>query len=391
MAKKDDVNIDILLQEGIPDLEQPKDNVEEEPQQVEQPEEEDQEALEQDQESDDAEPEADTESEVEGESESEDEAEEEPEKEKPEKEVEEVVVDYKALFGDEYDSLDKVKETINKAKELETKVAEIQDKKPEFVNEQVERLNGILKNSPDMDLNLATKLSSLDSETLKGMDDMALIRLKVQLQKPGIANDDRLISRQLAKQYKFMPAQEALDDMTDDEVQDLKDEVALSKIELAQDANNFRKEISELLSKATPDKVKPEDLQKQKDEIAKAWLEPSQKIIPKEISIPDEVWDKELLKFKIEDAEFAALVKDIPQYAADNNIPLTEESFKALSGQLLSNYVMGKLPAIIKAVKDKVKAETLLEAEKKYVNPSSKKTETKGKPAAKGINFDPLL
>lgn len=380
MAKKDDVNIDILLQEGIPDLEQPKDNVEEEPQQVEQPEEEDQEALEQDQESDDAEPEADTESEGEAET----------GEETSEKVVEEVVVDYKALFGDEYDTLDKVKETINKAKELEAKVAE-QQAKPEFANEQVERLNGILKNSPDMDLNLATKLSSLDSETLKGMDDMALIRLKVQLQKPGIANDDRLISKQLAKQYKFLPTQEALDDMTDDEVQDLKDEVALSKIELSQDANLFRKEVAELLSKATPDKAKPEDIQKQRDDIAKAWLEPSQKIIPKEISIPDEVWDKELLKFKIEDAEFAALVKDIPQYAATNNIPLTQESFNALSGQILSNYVMGKLPSIIKAVKDKVRAETLLDAEKKYVNPSSKKTETKGKPPAKDVDFSPLL
>lgn len=293
---------------------------------------------------------------------------------------EEVVVDYKSLFGEEYDSPDKVKDAIGKVKKLEQDLKEVQEKKPEFADPRVERLNGLLLNNPKMDLTIANKLSSLDDDTLKGMDDRALMKLKMQLETPALANDDRLLGRMMDKSYMKLPSQELLDDMSDDEVEDLKDEVKLAEIKLRQDAGQFRDTLTELLTKATPIKEAPEDLQAKREKILTEWTEPAKTIIAKEISIPDGDWNKVLLKYAIDDTEFASLTASVPKYAADNNIPFTEDNFKMIGGQIMSNYIMGKLPKIIKAVTDKVRADVMLEAEKKYTNPSAHKTETKGKP-----------
>jgi hypothetical protein len=305
----------------------------------------------------------------------------------------EVVVDYVALFGEGYDTPEKVKQEISKVQTLAKELEEAKSATITYSDPMVERLDGILKTTPGINKQIAVTLSSLEEADIKGMDDSALIKLKMQLDNPLLVGNDRLIARKLEKDYRFMPSQEALDDMSDEEREETEDEVKLSQLQLKADAQKVRDELSGILSKATATTTKPTpvDLQAQKAALVEAWVEPSKKIISKEISIPDGEWDKELLKFAVDDAEFAQITANIPQYAANNGLQLNEDNFKAISGQVLSNYIMGKLPKIIKAVKDKVKAETTLEVEKKYTNPSSKRTESKGTRKSGDTDLSPLI
>jgi len=301
----------------------------------------------------------------------------------PEPEAKPVVIDYKAMFGEDYDTPEKVKQVLEKAKQLEAEVVALKEKPIEYADPRIERLNGLLKNNPEMDFNIANKLSSLTEDTLKGMDDRSVMKLKVQLENPGIADDDRLLGKLLDRSYKRMPEQQVLDDMSDEEIQDLKDDVKLSEIQLKRDAESYRKSMGEMLTKATPERVSVEDIKAQRAKIAAEWTEVSSKVISKDMAVPDGEWDTELMKFAMDDAEFAKFVEDIPTYAANNNIPYTKENAEMIKKQIMQYYIYEKFPKIIRAVKDHLVKNVQNEVEKEYVVPSAGKSEAKGKPKQK--------
>lgn len=302
--------------------------------------------------------------------------------------AEEVVVDYVSLFGEGYDTPDKVKQEITRAKDLERQLEEAKKATLTYADPMVERLDGILKANPGINRQIAVTLSSLDAEKLKGMDDTKLLKLNMQLEDPNLIGNDMLIDRKMGKKYYFMPSDEALEDMSDDERREVELDFELSQLELRADAQKVRDKLAGMMPTRTT--VTPEDIQARRQALESEWKEPSKTIISKEISIPDGEWDKELLKYGIEQSEFDSIVASVPQIAANNNLALTEENFKAISGQILSNYVMGNLPKIVKAVKEKVRAETILEVEKKYNNPSAKRSESKGTRKEGDVNLSPL-
>lgn len=334
-----------------------------------------------------------TETEPETEPEKEKEEEEpEPEPEK-EKEVEEpVVVDYKQIFGDEYESPEKVKEALGRLKEVESKLQEVEKVPPmKFASEKVRVMNNLLAADKEMNIETAFIISSLNAEELKTLDDRAKMRLKVQLEKPEIATNDRLVAKEVNAIYKVMPDTEKLEDMSDEEIQDLRDEVTLSDIKLKRDAAKFTGEMVEILEKAAKD-MSPEPPAPEIDRqaIKQEWAAPAKTILPKEISVPIDEWTKEALKFSVDQAQFAKLAEFIPEYASQNGIKLDDKAHKAIQQEVFKGFVFDNLPKIVRAVVDKTKAETTLEVERKYVNPSARRTETKEGKTSKDVDLSPL-
>lgn len=379
MSEEDDnVNLDALW-DAEPEVEE---EVEVEEEEIEEEAEEVEEVEEETDTTDTTETETETETEVEKEKEAE-----------PEKEVEEpVVVDYKQIFGDEYESPEKVKEALGRLKEVETKLQEVEKTPPlKFASEKVKVMNNLLAADKEMSIETAFIISSLNAEELKTMDDRAKMRLKVQLEKPEIATNDRLVAKEVNAMYKTMPDEEKLEDMSDEEIQDLRDDVTLSDIKLKRDAAQFTSQMVELLEKAARDmSPQPPAPEIDRQAIKQEWEAPAKTILPKEISVPIDEWTKESLKFTVDQAEFAKLAAFIPEYASQNGIKLDDKAHKAIQQEVFKGFVFDNLPKIVRAVVDKTKAETTLEVERKYVNPSARRKETKEGKTEKGVDLSPL-
>jgi hypothetical protein len=215
---------------------------------------------------------------------------------------------------------------------------------------------------------------------------------KLKIENPEIADNDRLIGKKLRQSYTFMPPQDKLDDMTDDEVDELQDEVKLSAIKLKRDAATYRNQMGELLTKVSSEQLSSEDLTAKRQQIAAEWEEPSKTIIPKEIPIPIDEWDKELLKFSVDKDDLSKLGESVKKYASDNQIPYTNANYKMIGDQIMASYVLEKLPKIMRVALDNMAAEIQLATDRKYTNPSaSKKTESKSGKGEPDVNLKPLI
>jgi hypothetical protein len=97
--------------------------------------------------------------------------------------------DFKTTFG-----VESAEEVKAKIEELEKQVEEASKKKePEYANKTLQVLNNLLLQDKTLDINTAYRISSLNKETLDKLKDDELMTLKLQIENPEIADNDRLI------------------------------------------------------------------------------------------------------------------------------------------------------------------------------------------------------
>ena len=351
--------------------------VEEQPQEVEQVEEPEAEV-----ETPEPEPEPETETPEEPEPET-------PAEPEPETPPEPQQINVSELFGEHFKDVDSVKAKLKQAEELEKKIIEYTPTK--FANETLQRLNNLLLSSPEMDLAAAYRLSSLNREQIEKMDDKDVMRLRDQIDNPEIADDDRLLSRLLERKYTLsMPDKDSLDDMSEEEIQDLKDKVRLDAIRLRKDASVARREFNTLLEAVEKSGgISPEQIAKGKQDIKDTWSGVTKDIVPEQIPIPIGDWKKEFMKFSLDKAQFAKIAEGVPEYASNAGLPLTDENLKVIRQSILEKQMFLSLPKIIEAVVDATTAKVKLEAEKRLSNVSTGMTEQKDKTKPKDQK-DPL-
>ena len=277
------------------------------------------------------------------------------------------------LFG--YNTIDDllnsdIAEKVKKYDELTTQIQQLQAENEEiyssaseinnpFANENLFKLNHLLKENPNLDIVSASKLLNADYNSMSAIDK---IKLSMQVADPDMS--DRLIERQLKQKFGV----ESLSDLNDSDIDaDLRDDIDIAARKAVKELQKYQ--ISSDLKydeKFVPEKIKEKISQRNtqseasEQEIERVWqplvssLETNFKEIP--LPIYDKKQDKsiEYSKFVLDEkerkhyADYA--MKLAKEYKAKE---ITPEIQQALNYAIYADFLTKNLPRIIQTVADK--------------------------------------
>lgn len=269
------------------------------------------------------------------------------------------------------DSISKIKEfdtLTERIKQLELEneeiITEASSLNNPFANEQLFKLNHLLKENPNLDIATASRLLSSD---IKSMDNIEKIKLSIQLENPEFT--DRHINRKL----KSMFGVEDVADLYDAEIDgDIKLDIDIAAKDAAKRLEKFSVP-ADLKYEATfvPDKIKEKVSEKQKtvevssEEIERIWSPVVAEIESKLNELPIPSFDSKENK-TIEGYTKYVLSKEDKKFAADytSNIvqqnkikEVTPEITNAINYEIWKELIARNLHRISQTVADKARSD----------------------------------
>ncbi len=315
-------------------------------------------------------------------------------------------LDVAKYFGDEFDSIDKVKEYVErgkqytpeiqseldrlkqeaaKVKEYEEKVKELSSKQP-FKNEKFYKLDKLEESDPE-------KAPIYQKYMFGEKTDQEVVKLRMMLDHPErFKENPGYLQRMLEKKYPALFGGEF--DQEDIEYKD-----ALTDLGL--EADEARKKFEDEISKIELPAIKtPEDVEKEQKEFVQKWQEPFAKVKESatKISIPvlDEKDDKKVVSYmdyEIPKEDLKEVYNTAANHIMNQHAEPTEKSIKEATDVALGLYLIKNFAKINTVFANNISKETGVKWRKRIhnsqkpgsdvnVNDTTTKTTEEGSPEA---------
>jgi hypothetical protein len=296
------------------------------------------------------------------------------------------------VFGENspFKTIDELKKFPDTLKEFETTKSKIKDyeaklseKRNPFVNDTVAKINLLSKETKIEDINLLSKLVSLD---ITKADAKTLLKLQKIMDNPEFSSKENLVEKMIDKQYNF--ASIDADENLDDDGKATEKELLQATMDI--EANKIRKSLSEILGKAVVPKA--EELEAlELAEMGKAregWspiVSEIQKSLTK-IQIPA---GKFTVDFEVPAKSLEIIAKNALDFASKSfKGAVTQENAKALIDYVQTTVKLAHQAQINQKVMEYGRSLTEKEWIEQANNPSGFNKENKGGAEKSGKNLD---
>ena len=302
------------------------------------------------------------------------------------------------------DKLKKYDEVIGRLQLLEAENAEFLSEASNlgnpFVNENVLKLNALMKDNPNLDVVTASKLLTTDMSSLSNIDK---IKLAIQVENPDYT--DRHIEREIQRKFGVENISELYDSELDANIKldmDIEAKKALKVLDKFKVASDLKYE-STLVPEKIKEKVtaRQQAMQQNVEAVEKAWLPIVADIEANFKEAPLPTWDSKLnqavndfIKFVIPESERKQAAQDALNIAKQFNLKeVTPEIEQTVKVEVWKNLLMRNIARIIQTTYDKgVSAEfARLKAIRDGAPASTTKKETPDSGDNKNNSIDALL
>jgi hypothetical protein len=243
----------------------------------------------------------------------------------------------KELFGDRFKSVDEVKaakilEQLQEVETLRQRTTELEQQlsvkpKTAFANERIAKLNEFVRKNPTLDEHSFNQIQSFDPE--KSTPIKALV-LDYTLKNPKFRGREADVERMLIKKYEVDP-----DNQTPEEIE-------FNTLTVETDAEQAINRINELRNIQLPEQEDAEAATKAREALRTGWSPVVSKLMDAfdKVKVPSQDPNGAPIEFEVPAESRAKYAAQVLEYAAENNVPTTEQGLEMLRTYAQTLYVI---------------------------------------------------
>lgn len=233
-----------------------------------------------------------------------------------------------------------------------------------FANDNVALFNEFVKKTGISNFDVFTRIMDND---LEKMDPMDFLILQEVIDSPALIGKESMLKKRFEKSYNLIES----DDLPADEVE-------VNRTKLIADGGKAKNKIMEMKagvkmpepSDSSPDSQESDEQRQQREA---GWKDVIGKISTSWTKLPltPRGAKEPVAEYVIPENTKAGLARDAQQFAIQNNLPLTKESFNIVYGMMLNRFVVESLPDLLHTAIEKSNSSTREEKDREFEHPSA--------------------